>query len=183
MFQADDAGVFGFGGNGAGRFDLRDPDRFFGGRQEEAVPWLTGQADALDQDSVKWRVRILYVRRRRAKRCQHGGGLRTLDGDTSQRTGDIFECNIVGDDVLIHVLEDAVAGLRLRVEQETIRQAKQVHVRQDVALRVQKESVATGTRSQLLDVVGGNGVQQAGAVLAGGVDAAARGEVEPGRGV
>ena len=129
-------------------------------------------------------VRVFGIQRRgRADGRQHGCRMRTLHRHACQQRGDVFQRHIVGDNVFIQMAEDALASFGLGIQQEPVFQAEQVDVGQDVPLRVQKEGVASGAWGKLLHMVGSHGVQQAGAVVAGGVDAPAGGEVEPGCGV
>ncbi len=50
---------------------------------------------------------------------------------------------------------------------------------EDAALRVQKKCIAAFARLQLLNLVGGHGVQQARAIFTGGDDFSAGGEIDP----
>src|SRR5260370_1089148 len=60
-----------------------------------------------------------------------------------------------------------------------IQAAKNIRVGQNAALRGEEKRIAAGTWRELLDMVGGHGVQQARAVLACQLDFAARGKVQP----
>jgi hypothetical protein len=78
--------------------------------------------------------------------------------------------------------EDALARFGLGIKQEAIFQTQQIDVSQDVSLRVQEEGVASRAGRELLDVIGGHGVQKAGAVVAADINAAASGVIQPGGG-
>ena len=127
-------------------------------------------------------VRVFGIRHGRANGRERGGGMRAFHRYRGHPLGDVLERDIVGDDVFVQVMEDALARFRLGIQQEPVFEAEQVHVGLDVPLRVQEEGVASGAGGKLLHMVGGHGVQQAGAVVPSRVDAPARGEVEPGRG-
>ena len=106
--------------------------------------------------------------------------MRALHRDGRKILGCIFECDIVGDDVAVHVLVQRLAGFRLNIQQKIVRAAQHVRIGQDAALVVQEKCVTTGSRCKLLDVIGGHGVQQPRAILAGEFDFSARREVDPG---
>ena len=71
--------------------------------------------------------------------------------------------------------------LGLGIEQEMILEAQQVHVRQDAALSVQEEGIATFAGLERLHLIGGHGVQQPRAVVPGGANLAAAGQIQPSR--
>ena len=86
---------------------------------------------------------------------------------TTPSLRDILERDIVGDDVFVQVMEDALARFRLGIQQEPVFEAEHVDVGLDVPLRVQEEGVASGAGGKSRHMVGGHGVQQAGAVVPG----------------
>ena len=77
--------------------------------------------------------------------------------------------------------KEGLARLGLGVEKEVVFEAEDVRVGLDAALGVEEESVEAFAGLQLLHVIRGHGVEQAGAVFAGNADAAAGREVDDAR--
>ena len=157
----------------------RDPIGLRFHRHEDAEARRACLAHTLDDRSVPLRVRVFGIRYGRANGREHGGGLRAFHRHRGHRLCDIFERDIVGDDVFVQVTEDALARLRFGIQQEPVFETEQVDIGLDVPLGVQEKGVASGARRKLLHMVGGHGVQQAGAVVPSGIYAPARGEVQP----
>jgi hypothetical protein len=77
------------------------------------------------------------------------------------------------------VLEQWLARFRLDIQQQIILAAEHVGVSQNASLRVEEKCIAPFVWLELLDLIGGHGVQQARAVFASDDDFAAGGEIEP----
>jgi len=63
-------------------------------------------------------------------------------------------------------IRDYLARFGFDVQQKVIRPAKNVRIRENPSLVVQKKCIATAAGRELLDVIGGHGVQQARPILA-----------------
>ena len=90
-------------------------------------------------------------------------------------SGPILQGHVVGDDVAVQMLVDFGPRLRLRVQQEMILEAEQVHVRQDAALGAQEKGVTSLARLQRFHLVGGHRVQQPRAIFAASANLPAAG--------
>ena len=123
-------------GDGARGFQPRDPIGFRFVWHEDAEARLACLAGTFDDGSVPQDVRVFGIGRRRADGCEHGGGMRAFHRHARQRRGDVFERDIVGDDVFVQMAEDALARFSLGIQQETVFEAEQVDVGLDVSLRV-----------------------------------------------
>lgn len=109
-----------------------------------------------------------------------GGG--AFNGEGGLGVGNVFEGDVVGNDVFVEVGEDGLALGGFDVEEKVLGLGEDGDVGQDAALGGEEEGVAALAGFELLDVVGGHGVEEAFAVLAMGLDAAAAGEFEEGGG-
>jgi hypothetical protein len=111
--------------------------------------------------------------------AQHRLRLRAFDRDHRHPAGGVVQRHIVGDDVLIDVNAQFLPRLRLGIDEKAVRQAEQVGIGLNFALRVEEEGVAPFARLEPLDMVRADGVQQSGAILARSQNFAAPGEIRP----
>ncbi len=114
---------------------------------------------------------------------ENGLRLRTFDCEGCGGGRQVFDESVVGDDEFVDVLGQLGGDFRFGVEQQTIRAAEDGGVGENSALGREEESVTALAGFEALDAIGREGVQQAGAILAGDFDLAAAGEVEPCRSV
>src|ERR1019366_10285117 len=85
----------------------------------------------------------------------------------------------VSDDVVIQVLVDFLARLRIEIKQEMIRPAQHVHIGENPTLPSQKKRVTASSGRKLLDIIGSHGMQQPRTILAQHFDLAAAGKIQP----
>ena len=151
-------------------------------RNEDAEARLAGRTGALDDAPIPGSVGVIGIRDRRANGRQNVRGMRAFDRQAGKRFARVLERHVVGDDVFVQVAVDQFASFGLGIQQETVIEAEQVDVGQYVALRIQEKGVASHAGLKLLHVVGGHGMQQAGAIRSGRVNAPARRKIQPGSG-
>ena len=140
-------------------------------------PGEAGGADARDHGVFPRRVRVIRLRHGRLKPGEHFRGARTFEAERGERR--FLERHLVRHDIPPHVLRHALARFRFGIEQKAVRQAEDVHIGLDAALRVEQEGVAAPAGRELLDVVAGEVVQEPDAVAAGGENLAPAGEIDP----
>jgi hypothetical protein len=92
---------------------------------------------------------------------------------------EVLHGDVVGDDEAVQMLAHFPGGLRFGVQQKMIGPAEYIDVGQHAALRREEERIATLARLQLLNMIGGHGVQQARAILARQPQAASRRHIPP----
>ncbi len=166
VLDAGDLGVGGVRGNGPGALQRRhDPVAPRCG-SEDAVAGAAGIRRRQHDRVVPRRVGAGPRRNRRADRVERVARLRPFEAEHGVLIGGVGKLHIVGDDELVEVPVERRSRRCLGVEQNAALETQHVGVRQDAPLRVEEERVATLARLQLLDVIGGHGVQESRAVFA-----------------
>ena len=107
----------------------------------------------------------------------------SFQGECRLLFGGVFERDIVSDDELIQMGKNGLGLGGLDVEEQMVTESENRDVGEDAALGAQEKRVAALAGFELLDVVGGHGVEEAFAILAKNFDAAAAREFEERHGI
>ncbi len=97
------------------------------------------------------------------------GGIRRLWAFQTERKGlfrDVFQGHVVGNDVVVQMVIERLAGFRRRVQKKVIFEAKHEGVGQNAPMGVQEEDIDSVAGLHLLHMIGGHGVEEARAILA-----------------
>src|SRR5579863_7048712 len=94
------------------------------------------------------------------------GRLWPLEAERKRLFRDVFEDDIVGNNVVVQMLVDHLTGFRRGVDKKVVLEAKDVRVGQNASLRIEEENVYSVTGLHLLHVIRGHSVQEASAIFA-----------------
>ena len=176
VFDADNAGVVHRRGLRACGLHFRNDCIGFGRGAVDARARLAGLRNTRDGVLAPSGKRVI-VWNRGSDLSQDRRGAGAFDANAGGGAGDIFEFDLIGDDVALDVLEDLLAELRFGIDEEMIGETEEVEIGLDASLRAQQKGIASGAGRHFLDFVAGEIVQEACAVAATREDAATGREV------